>query len=222
MSEEKYIEHESFGMISISRCQSRGTPLFGSSLVQQNLISIKIMRAEDRRDLNQHWYHPKETIVEFDMSPTQFVDAITNMNTPGVPCTLRRVDGKQMEECPYEDVMDTFQSELEEDIQSILGRTQQLMKMVETKLKAPGTISKAVRLELAEHLYHIEQDIRANLPFIYKQFNRQMDKSVSEARGEIEAFFAQTIHALGSKELIRQLDEGELQHPLLGAPDDQD
>ncbi len=222
MSKKRCIEHESFGMISIHRVQSRGTPLFGSSLIQQNLISIKVTRADDTRHLNKHWYHPKEILVEFDLSPTQFIDAMTNMNTTGVPCTLRNVGGERMEECPHEDVFDTFHSELKEDIKEVLGRTGKLMKLVEEKLKAPGTISKATRLELAEHLYHIEQDIRANLPFVYKQFNRQMDKSVSEAKGEIEAFFTQTIHNLGSKELVRLLDAGELQHPLLGGPDDLD
>lgn len=208
--------HESYGMLSFTRIQSnRKRPLFGSSLTHTNTINVKVSRAVSERRHNQDWYFPTEVLIELDISPTQFIDAITNMNTIGVPCTLRYVNGEEMEDCPFEPVVETFEKELNDDIKNILGRTAKLMKMVEEKLKAPGNISKKVRNEMAQELYHIEQDIRANLPFVYEQFNNQMDKSVVEAKNAIEAFFTQKIHSLGSEELVKQLEEGKLSHPAV-------
>jgi len=209
-------EHESYGMLSISRVSAnQGRPLFGSSLVQHNFITLKIGRASLDRDLSYDHYYPNDVLVEVDMSPIQFIDAMTNMNTAGIPCTIRRVGEDRMEDCPYRDVKDIFHDELKQDIQRVLGQTEKLMKLVEKKLRAPGTISKKTRLELADLLYKVEQDIRSNIPYVYSQFNNQMDKTVNEAKAEIEAFFTNTIHSLGSKELIRQMEEGKFTNPLL-------
>lgn len=208
-------KHESFALLSFCRQQGNKRALFGSSIVHNNTITLKISHAEDSRDFNCHHYYGYEEIIEVEMSATQFTDAITNMNTEGVPVTLRYLNGETMEQTPFEGKVSQFEDEFSENIKEVLGRTGKLMKMVEEKLKAPGTISKAVRLEMAEHLYHIEQDIRANLPFVHKQFNHQMDKTMTEAKGEIEAFFTSTIHALGSKKLIEDMENGTLKNPLI-------
>lgn len=208
-------QHESFGLLSFCRQSGSKRALFGSSIMHNNTISLKISHADDTRDLNRHHYYGYEKIIEVEMSATQFTDAITNMNTQGTPVTIRQLEGKNMEQTPFEGKVKQFEDEFREDIQEVLGRTGKLMKMVEEKLKAPGTISKATRLELAEELYHIEQDIRANLPFVHKQFNRQMDKTMTEAKGEIEAFFTNAIYALGSEKLVEELENGTLKNPLI-------
>ncbi len=209
-------QHESFGLLSFHRQSGADRPLFGSSIMHNNTIVLKVHHADDTRELNRHHYYGYDKIIEIEMSATQFTDAITNMNTMGVPVTIRQLDGSNMESPPFEGKVKQFEDEFKEDIKAVLGQTTRLMKLVENKLKAPGTISKATRLELAEELYHIEQDIRANLPFVHKQFNRQMDKTMTEAKGEIEAFFSSTIHALGSAKLVEELEKGNIRNPLLG------
>jgi hypothetical protein len=47
----------------------------------------------------------------------------------------------------------------------------------------------------------LRQEVRSNLPFIQSMFNEQMDKTVKEAKGEIEAFTQNKIHALGLEKL---------------------
>lgn len=207
--------HPSYGIISFHRAQVHDMVLFGSSIRQNNIITLEIYEAEDTRDLNRHWYHSRRKLIEIVLSPTQFTDAITAMNSGGVPCTIRYKDYEYVDPCPYENVRKTFQEEFKSDIQKVLGRTQKVMKMVEEKLKAPGTLKKADRVKMAEHLYHIEQDIRANMPFVQQQFDKQMDQTVTEAKGEIEAFFSSTIHALGSEKLIELLETGEIKHPMI-------
>ena len=216
MSKEKTRTHESYGMLSMSRVTSnKGTVLFGSSLAHSNTIRLRIKRAEEKRHLNSFWYHGREELIEIEMSPTQFTDAITNMNTEGVPVTIRYVNGKEVEPPPYENIFDTFNEEFTDDISEILGDTCKIMKKVEEELKAPGTISKKKRLELAGLLFKVEQDIRANLPFVHKQFLRQVSKSISEAKGAIEAFFSNTIYRLGSEKMKKELEEGKIVPPKI-------
>lgn len=216
-SDEKTTTHESYGMLSMSRITcNKGIVLFGSSLTHSNTIILRIKRADEKRHLNKFWYHGREEIIEIEMSPTQFTDAITNMNTEGTPVTIRKVTGKRMEDPPYENVFDTFNKEFKSDITKVLNNTCKIMKKTEEELKAPGAISKARRVELAELLYKVEQDIRSNLPFVHKQFLRQVSKSVSEAKGAIEAFFSNTIYRLGSERMKDELEQGNIVPPSIG------
>jgi len=212
---KNYDEHESYGMIQISRVSGSKRNLFGSSICHSNTIALRIHKASVKRNLSSYWYHPKDTIVEIELSNTQFIDAMTNMNTSGTPATIRYIQGERTEDCPHENVKKVFEEELSNDIESVLSNTRKMMKLVETKLKAPGTMKKSDRLELAGILYKVEQDIRDNIHFVYRQFNKQMDKSITEAKGEIESFFTSTIHSLGSKELVKKLEDGSLINPLM-------
>lgn len=207
-------KHESFGLLDIARTTGSARALCGSSIKHNNTVTIRIKRAEKERGLNRTVYFSREELIEIEMSPTQFTDALTNMNTTGVPITIRRVAGKKMEKCPFNDTYKEFEDEFSSDIKNLLGNTAKMMKLVEGKLKATGTISKAERLELASILYRIEQDIMANLPFVQEQFNRQVDKTVLEAKGEIEAFFNNTIYQLGSDKLIEELENGTIKLPI--------
>lgn len=47
----------------------------------------------------------------------------------------------------------------------------------------------------------LEQEISANIPFIQKSFNEQMDKTVQEAKGEIECHIATSINKLGIEKI---------------------
>ena len=50
------------------------------------------------------------------MSPTQFTDAITNLNASGVPVTITRRDGKTMEHYPLKNTFKEFEDEFNDDV----------------------------------------------------------------------------------------------------------
>ena len=53
------------------------------------------------------------------------------------------------------------------------------------------------------------------MDFIAKQFNEQMDKTVSEAKGEIEAFCQNKINAIASASLVEHREEFQkLENPV--------
>lgn len=205
--------HESYGMIQLTRISGSPSPLFGSSIKHSNTIRLRVKEAELDRHLNRNWYYGRKDIVEIEMSYSQFVDAISNMSTEGVPCTILYVNGERREPCPFQDVRETFVDEFQKDIDDLLKKSATAAKLAEEKLKASGPISKKERLEIASILYKIEQDLRSNLNFVLSSFNKQTEATVKEAKGEIESFFSSKIHSLGSKALVDSLEKGLLLPP---------
>jgi len=197
---EKIESHESYGLISITRQQCGERPLFGSSIKHSNTIVLKIKTAEKHRDLNRDWYFGREDIVEVEMSQTQFAEAITGLNLgSGWPVTIRRVLGKDMSPPPESSKRLEFEKEFKEktDIvsENISKLTQEFKSAIENKATKKQLREFATRLEM------LTQEIQSNMPFVNKQFNAQMDKTVKEAKGEIEAFTIQKITQLGINSL---------------------
>lgn len=87
---EEKIQHESFGMIQITRVSGGDRNLFGSSIPHGNTIRLSIHHATLSRELNRDWYFADtKAFVEVEMSYTRFAEAIANMNSSGVPVTVR-------------------------------------------------------------------------------------------------------------------------------------
>lgn len=208
-------KHESYGMLDFSRVQGGPTHLFGSSIAHSNTIRMRVSKGHVDRHLSQNWYHSGDEFIEIEMSYTQFTEAITNMNTRGVPVTILRVAGKQREACPFDDVKDKLKKEFQRHVAEMLGDAATAAKAAEEVLKRPGTLKKEERLAIASTLFKIEQDIRSNMQFVVSQFHRQSEKTVTEAKGEIEAFFSHKIHELGSEALVQQLERGDIRSPQI-------
>ena len=112
MKDDATVEHESFGLLSFIRTQSnQNKHLFGSSIKHQNTIHMRVNACKENRGLNRYWYYPKETIIDIEMSYSQFAEAIVAMNTTGIPCTIRKVMGNEMEDCPGESQREMFEKE---------------------------------------------------------------------------------------------------------------
>lgn len=199
MKDTEIIKHESFGLLGFSRGSrgGEGTNLFGSSILHGNTITMTVQRATVNRSLNQDWYSADRgfPIVEVEMSQTQFAEIITSMNMgDGFPVTIRKVDGKRTEDCPYENKRMQHASEFKETMQK-LG-----VSLRDTEKKLLTTIEKLPKKdqESAKSLLRmLIQEIDSNIPFYEKQFERQMNKTVTEAKGEVEAFIQTKITTAG-------------------------
>lgn len=191
-------QHESYGLIGFSRVSStNGRNFFGSSVKSSHYIELTIRRASRTRNLNQYWYSPHEEIVELRLSPNQFAELLTTMNIgSGVPCTIQYVGRTQMEECPAIDQREKFEREFTHDVKNAVANAKQLAADVEELFRKP-TINKGDRAPVLEKLRMLMQSIESNMPFVQTQFNEAMDKTVAEAKGEVEAFVNHKIHSLG-------------------------
>lgn len=222
--EEIREQHESFGMIGAHRISGGDGKLFGSSIKHFNGIRIAIKRAEKIRDLNEDRFYGKEELIEVELSPSQFAQFITSMNIgDGVPCTLRRVAGKRMEPCPEVNERETFEREFRDKVAGVTTRMSEIITEVE-ELFEKKTINKGDRAEVLGKLAMLLQEVRSNMPFVQSQFNEAMDKTVREAKGEVEAFVAQRMNSVAQRALgvdgVSALLGETSEPPALPAPEE--
>jgi len=221
MKDDITVKHESFGLLSFSRRQSNiGKHLFGSSIKHRNTVVMKVNVAEENRGLNRYWYFPKETIIEVEMSYSQFAEAIMAIDTQGVPTTIRRVEGKRMEECPGESQRELFEKEFKEKVLDVTQRLQEMKNVADNLLNKKGTMKVSEKKEIAHILHMMVMEVRSNLPFIQKSYNEAMDKTTHEAKTEIEAFMQHAVITLGLEE-FKKLNGGIIEIADNGGDDEE-
>jgi hypothetical protein len=188
MKEEK---HESYGLIGISRIQSsHGINLFGSSMKYRNYLHLTIKRATKSRRHSTDWYHEEEDLIRIRLSPSQFAEMITNLNKgEGTPCTLAYVAGKRMEECPEVTTRQALQDDFKAQMSAISDKVSVMEKELKNILEKP-TITKSDRAGLAHAVQQMRQEISSNLPFMRHCYEESVEKSVLEAKSEVEAYVA--------------------------------
>lgn len=172
-------EHESQGLLYLSRAQTGGMSLFGSSIEHSSIIILEIKSAVRNRDLSTERTFAKEKILQAVMSPSQFADAITNLNNgSGTPITLEYVTGdtKSRDKPLPDQTRQKFESDYHNSISALLGELDELLEHPRLSVK---TIDK---------IKGIKGRFKSSIPFIEKQFAEQMNKTVTEAKADIEAF----------------------------------
>jgi hypothetical protein len=190
-------EHPSFGTISFSRCQGGDVALFGSSIKHMNTIRMEINHAELHRSLNRDWIMDRGHIVVAYMSPTQFVDAITMMNTGGQPITLDYVTGEKerIPDTPYFSKVEQFNQEFQDQINVVGKHFDDVLKLAkETNAQK----------RLIKEIEQLRMHFKNNLPFVNESFTEQMENTVKEAKGEVEAFVTGMIHNYGIEAIRKQ------------------
>lgn len=196
--------HPSYALLSFSRV-SRGkdAPLFGSSIQHSNTIRMKVKPAKIERGLSTDWYlEDGMDYLEVEMSYSQFAEAISSMNMgSGVPVTLRYLNGKQIPDPSFTNKRLQFEDEVKERMDRIASKLSKLTDESEDILKNKKSVNKGDRELILNQISSLRQEIRSNLPFVMSMFNEQMDKTVMEAKGEIEAFTQNKVHSLGIEKL---------------------
>lgn len=200
-------KHPSFGLIHGCRFQSNGTRLFGSSLEHSSGISITISTAEHKRDYSADHYFQREELIEITLSQTQFAEFITTLNNGnGVPCTINHVNRKRMPPPPYKSKSMMSQEEFANRLHNMSVDLSKSMKEMFAALEKPN-IGKGDRAFIKGRIEHFLQEIRSNIPFYVEQFKEQMDKTVQEAKTEVEAFVDNRIRTLGLEAMKDQMPQ---------------
>jgi len=190
--------HASWGKICVFRTSGQ-TDLFRSSLRHHNWITLSIRRAKTVNTGGAHdFMSDGEELIEVSLSETQFARMITSIGMgEGAACTIERIDGERMPECPPQDrkqfVIDAHNEHLDghrEDISEMLGRLQQ---MLENK-KRPTL------RELGEIIHSLScytGNFDSNQRFYREQFQEQMEAVIEEAKTEIEGHLLRMAGKIG-------------------------
>jgi hypothetical protein len=188
-------EHESYGLISFSRRQiSPPQYMFGSQVRTGNPIAMTVKNAVVEHDDEKQWFFAKDLILEIEMTPAQFADAITSLNiSDGVPCTIRYVrhEGKKQPP-PYEGKIETHHKGIKQRVHNAMERAKNYQALASKILSKKGNLTIKERKELTGYMFHMMQEICENLPFIASELAKVMDETKSQAKAEIEAFLIST------------------------------
>lgn len=219
MDDEKTTLHPSFGTVVLKRMTgSRGTPLFGSSVLHSETIGIEISPAYLKRYLNTDWIGPdKMPIIEIEMSPVQFAEMVaTHGKGGGTPCTIRYVQGERMPEPPYVHPTAQAHEEFRARVADVAAKLDGLMQFAES-LKVKASVSKGERDDLIGRIRMARQSIASDMPFATKCFQETIERATAEARGEIDAHLLRLIHETG----IAALRAGSVSLPIDGPRGDE-
>lgn len=214
--------HESYGVLSFSRVTtSPPASLFGSSIKHGNIIQMTVKTAERRRDYQRDWIMGKERLIEVSMSASQFADVITSMNIgDGVPVTIEYVKGDVWDEKkrqyranpPEMDFKTKAQGELKAEMGEIAERIDELSKDAKEILERKGKpISASEKEKLLKDLLYLAQEVRSNIPFAHECFTRAVEKTVTEAKSEVDATYQTVRERLGDKAIA----EHKIEMPIL-------
>jgi hypothetical protein len=195
--------HESFGMVGISRVSSSGAhEFFGSSIRCNNWISLTIRRGIMGRDINHDWYHGKEELIEIALTPSQFAEMITGVNMgDGFPCTIKQIGGNQMDEPPVHCASELFDHEFKQHMEKIVKSIDFDIADDIERLKLKGAISKSERDAIAGRMSMLLQEIKSNLPYMAKCWTENLDKSTSEFKSMAESYLHNMIQRTGIEAL---------------------
>lgn len=209
LGEETYT-HPAFGMLGFHRVTGGDKALFGSSINHNDRIMMTLKHGEEHRSLSRDWYSARGIIAEVEMSYSQFAECITAMNVgDGVPCTIRFTerDGNIPMIAENNSKREQFINEFSETIEKAMEQVQQQIDNIQASIDGKRNLGVKDRQEIVSQLNQVKMNIGCNLDFCANQFNKQMDKTVCEAKGEIEAFCQNKINSIAQAALVEHKED---------------
>ena len=133
MEEKNIKKHPSYGLIHlVRRDHNSGSTLFGCDVKQHRTIQLEIRRGYKYTDygLTHYTTESNKPILEVEMSFAQFSDLIINQNFNfGVPCTIKSINGKRIEDPPEDiDVVNDFYKDFQDNNKDLVNSISQLQK----------------------------------------------------------------------------------------------
>ena len=195
--EDEVSDNPMYGMVSISNVTcGAGVPMVGSSMRHNHYMSIRVHKARRSRSIHHERLHSSELLLSLDITPNQFIDLLTGMNTQGIPCTLRFYSdpesgepvNKVHDEAPADESIRKTYTEFEDQCDIADSYILELKRRVEALAERGKPVGKRALEELARDIDSASHQVNSNMKFIRDTFNKNVKNVVSEAKGEIESF----------------------------------
>jgi len=194
---KKTEKHPSYGMIGWSRQHGGNRVLFGSELTHSETISLRIMQGSTSRDLNRDWHYGGKEIIEVLLSPTQFADFLTSPNSgSGIPCTLKYIQGELIEPPTFIPKAEIFEREFRKDLKDLDELLISMVALASQLAEAPRIKKTEIR-ELKNKVDRVKMELKSNMPYLYKQFVKNIVKTTQVAKAEVEAYVDRRIRESG-------------------------
>lgn len=213
MMEQKFEEHESWGLVSAHRLTGGDTTnMFGNNVDFPTTIRIEVRPGMVRHDLGRTWYHGKPTpLITVDLTPHQWAEFMSSLNCgEGTPCTVRYANGKTVERPPKrESEFKKIKSEMEKKFSDVIQKLEasnvQIREILEKKslnkedrAKLSGTLDVGLRL------------IQDSLPFLADSMRESAIKITEETKRNMDAFVQDLSQRHGQ---VEQIQKAQLELP---------
>lgn len=213
---DKKHKHPSYGMISACRCNSSHNKIFyGAETQHNNFIVLEIHTSDVTRGLNKDWYYSDDKLIQVALTPLQWAELLTSMNTTGTQCTIEYIKGQGSIESPpkLQDKIDLHKMEFEQYTQDVLSKVSKSLKDLEDAIE--NNKGKKVLRESLNNLKITSRNLKPNLKFASDQFEKHVDKVVTEAKQKIESAIEHKIVSLGQNALNQQILENGVENILI-------
>lgn len=168
-------------------------------------------KSEQERSLSSDTFYGHSPFAEVWLSPTQFAELLTTMNVgSGVPGTLRSKDGKRFNTPTPTDKELLFKKEMNQVAERVTEGMEQELNKLNEKLSSGKPLGKKAQEELREKINSLIVHFKSNSGFVAEQFEKQMNRTVTEAKGEVEAFITHAIVSTGLEGLKQKVNNGLL------------
>ena len=149
-------------------------------------------------------------IIEAEMSPSQFAEALTSLNVGnGVPVTIRSIKGEDIADFPETDFKETAKKELNKEMNELADKLKTLSEEATAILSRTGNIKAGEKEKVLKDIESVIQEVRSNIPFVHDCFQRTIDETVKQAKAEIDT--CMTVY----KENVGQAAIQDMKNPLL-------
>lgn len=190
--------HPSYALVSFSRLSGTPRRLFGTDINHGDTICLEVHEGKAVRDetsQTDHYFDGK-LLMRVEMSQMQFSELITTMNhgcgTPATftfRCDHENPDGSRtVPPPPHDNVKERINRELKEELEEVEGLITQCSDEAKGILEQKGTIKAADKKRLSRLLERISMELRSNIPYVHKCFSRAVDRSVIDAKAELEGW----------------------------------
>lgn len=188
-----------------------GVSLFGSSVKNHQVVSLRITQADLTRNLSSDWIHGDiKPIIEVLLTPLQFAELLTTLNVgSGVPATLVQHNGERFDIPEFPSHAEQFRDEIKYSLEAVVSRMREAEKAITDIIDDPKPVGKAVRKNIRDMVASYRNFIEEHIPFVISQFADQMNRTVVEAKAEVDAFVQETIVKTGIAELKKQAPQIE-------------
>lgn len=179
--------HPAFGVAVVTRGSGTPRSLFQSDVLHQETITLSIETAERIRDLNHDWVHPKNTLVEVEMSLAQWGALVSSIGIgSGVPVTIRQTESQaHIPGLPYQPRIKENLDEVNKVVNKLLKQSEDSFAVLQDAIinKKGNT---AVKEALRAHSATIN-NASANAEFAVKSLVAAGEKVTSQVRADIES-----------------------------------
>lgn len=206
MKDVPYETHPAYGVVGFNRTSGSPGKMFGSAIPQHgHFVTLTIKQAQRKHDLYHDWIMGRgRELITVWLSAAQFAELLTSMNIgDGVPCTIRRLNGKQVEEMPQDEQTETekvhtgFEGKLRALGETLRDKTEEARDLLLTK----GGITMAARRRVVQLLDLVHREVEANLPFALTSFQEAVEKTTVHAKAELDAMVTHVVTTKGLEAL---------------------